>query len=381
MRYRVAAFGPLIFAVGLIAGVAISSVWHARDSHASLPVTDAPPGLPSPSVAANPPAGLPTAQSSSGNSAPSTGFQMRFVQGDISNYRVDAAIRGKGFDAGEFSGVETQFVSDFSVLTKEVAADKSADMRISFDSAQLTGSFMDVPFEMGYTPERSYMFYGNTSYDTAKTPAQPGNSQFAYFSTPIAVRVASNGSVQKIEGPEGMASMLSAVPSLSFVEYPADTIEQGKAWESRFALPIPGFGGAVQARVTNTFLGYQELEGHTCGVIQQTYATDDTVGDAPLVNTEEGVSIGMPTFDLNGQGLVYFDVNNGKLVHSTLNLQLTMGLSKMLGGLADVLSTITQDYANQGEAESEQPANLLDLMLTIEGAITLIDPSASAAPR
>lgn len=372
MRYKGVVIGPMVFGVGVIAGVAIASVFLKQD---------APPGAPSPSGTQ---IGLTDAPAvlgrQSASTAPSpqdaaTGFRMQFTQGDIANYRIDAAVRGKGFEAGDLGGVETRFLSDFSVFTKEVATDKSADLRISFDNAQLTGSFMDVPFEMGYTPERAYMFYGNTSVDTANAPSQTGNGQFDFFRNPISVRVAPNGAVQSVDGPEGMASLLTTVPTLSFVEYPEDAIQSGKSWESRFVLPIPGFGGSVNARVTNTFWGYQQMGAHTCGVIQQVYATD-TADSSALLNSEGDLGIAMPSFDLNGQGLVYFDVANGKLVHSTLNLQLVMRLSKALGGLGDLLTALTQDLADPSDSASEPPSNLLDLLLTIEGAISLVDPAA-----
>jgi hypothetical protein len=303
---------------------------------------------------------------------------MRFVPGEISAYRVDATVRGKGFEAGGFSGIESRFVSDFSLFTKEILPDKSAEMRVSFDNAQLAGSFMDVPFEMGYSPERAYFFYGNTSMDTANGTLPSGNQQFAFFSTPISVQVAPNGTVQKIDGPEGMASLLSAVPRLSFVEYPGETMQPGKQWESNFALPVPGFGAPVQARIVNTFYGYQVMSGRQCGVVQQTYTTEGKMPGADATNTEGGITLALPSFDLNGQGLVYFDITDGRLVHTALNLQLTMGLSQSLGGLSNLLSTLTQDINELSGDGAESQQNLLDLMLTIEGAITLVEP---AAPR
>ncbi len=314
-------------------------------------------------------------------------YTFKFTPEELLHYRVDAAISGKGADGGLAADVNMDFMGDFDLYTKAVDGAGVADLRVLFENASLQGDFLGTPFEMGYDEHRAYIYDGRTRIDTERGDSVQGIPQMDYFRQPISLRVASNGEVLDVSGQAGLTGLLTALPALARVEFPENEIGDGTQWESRIKMPVPGFGTAVDTRILNTLIGYQYLGAKYCAVIQQDFGATQTDGtlNAPESALGESVQVTVPLFDLQGRNLVYFDVVNGQLVHTVLDLDLNMNFGKMLGNIVGILDQLSgglleEDLAGPDRSlgPEDSTADLLDLSLGIEGAITQIDPAQEA---
>lgn len=312
-------------------------------------------------------------------------FKFRFVPEEVTYYRLDTTISGQGADTGMASDVYLDFDSDFSLYTKSVDNRGVADMRLLFENAALTGNFLGSPFEMGYAPDRTFVYDGQRTYDTAQGADLSTVPQIKFFEEPITMRVAPNGQVLDVGGQSGMAGMLKAIPTLSRVEFPEEGVPESGQWESRIQMPVPGFGQAVDTRIVNKLIGYEYVGSRYCAVIRQEFGAAQSGGtlDSPEGAFGEAMQFSMPLFDLRGTNTVYFDVLNGQMVHTVLDLDLLMNIGSVLGESAGILSQLGQGLLG-GNAEGLEDllgpepaqANLLDLSVKISGAISQFDPAA-----
>jgi hypothetical protein len=89
---------------------------------------------------------------------------------------------------------------------------------------------------------------------------------------------------------------------------------------------------------------------------------------------------------LTGQGLTYFDMNNGQLAHTQLNLKLVLKLSEFINGLSGNQGDIAQQLGSLlggqlsgmdellgGSAAPSGTGNLVDLSLDIEAGMSIVD--------
>ncbi len=316
-------------------------------------------------------------------------FQFRFTPEEVTYYRLDTTIAGQGADGGLASDVYLDFDGDFSLYTKDVDDRGVADLRLLFESAALNGEFLGSPFEMGYSPERTFVYDGSQTLDTDAGANLGDIPQLQFFQNPITMRVAPNGQVLDIGGQTGMAGLLKALPALARVEFPDEGVPESGEWESRIQMPVPGFGQAVDTRIVNKLIGYEYVGDRYCAVIHQDFgaAQQDGTLDSPESAMGSATQFSMPLFDLNGTNTVYFDVNRGQMVHSVLDLALVMNIGSVLGDAAGLVGQLGQGIL-EGNAEGVEdllgPApsqpNLLDLSVKIDGAISAFDPAAEPVP-
>ena len=167
------------------------------------------------------------------------------------------------------------------------------------------------------------------------------------------------------------------------MSFPDSELRDGTKWESSIHLPIPGFVEAAPARLRNRLVGYQYIGGRYCGVIEQEFVSEQKDGtlDSPESDLGEGMQFAMPLFLLEGMNRIYFDVENGQLVGSDMDLRLIMSISQMLGGMggmAEGMAGGLQGLVDQlsgvpGEPGAlEQQDSLLDLDLRITGKMVLL---------
>lgn len=312
-------------------------------------------------------------------------FAFRFTPEEVTYYRLDTTISGQGADGGLASDVYLDFDGDFSLYTKAVDERGVADLRLLFESASLNGEFLGSPFEMGYSPERTFIYDGKQTLDTSAGANLSAVPQLQFFEQPLTMRVAPNGQVLDIGGQTGMAGMLKALPALARVEFPDEGVPESGEWESRIQMPVPGFGQAVDTRIVNKLVGYEYVGDRYCAVIHQDFGAAQQEGslDSPESAMGSAMQFTMPLFDLNGTNTVYFDVNKGQMVHAVLDLSLVMNIGSVLGGAAGLVGQLGQGILG-GNAEGVEdllgPAptqpNLLDLSVKINGAISAFDPAA-----
>ena len=312
-------------------------------------------------------------------------FKFHFTPEEVTYYRLDTTISGQGADGGLASDVYLDFDGDFSLYTKSVDDRGIADLRLLFDNAALTGNFLGSPFEMGYTPDRTFVYDGQQTLDSSQGANLSGIPQLEFFKQPITMKIAPNGQVLDVGGQTGMAGMLKAIPTLSRVEFPEGGVPESGQWESHIQMPVPGFGQAVNTQIVNRLIGYEYVGNRYCAVILQQFGAAQSGGtlDSPESSMGSAMQFSMPLFDLTGTNTVYFDVTNGQLVHTVLDLDLLMNIGSVLGDSAGILSQLGQGLlGGSGEGLEDllgpapSQANLLDLSVKISGAISQFDPAA-----
>lgn len=361
-RYRIVPVDPPNLATQ--PGGAVSpAATTGRDRHASVP-------------------GMPT-------EFPEGPFQFRFTPEEVTYYRLDTTIAGQGADGGLASDVYLDFDGDFSLYTKSVDDRGVGDLRLLFENASLAGEFLGTPFEMGYSPDRTFIYDGSQTLDTDAGANLENIPQLEFFQDPITMRIAPNGQVLDVGGQTGMGGMLEALPALTRVEFPDEGVPESGTWESRIRMPVPGFGQAVDTRIVNTLIGYEYIGDRYCAVIHQSFGAAQADGTLDSTESAMGPStqFTMPLFDLNGTNTVYFDMANGQVVHSVLDLALLMNIGSVLGDAAGVLEQLGQGILG-GNAEgvedllgpTPEQSNLLDLSVSIKGAISQFDPAEEPLP-
>ncbi len=268
-------------------------------------------------------------------------FAFKFTPGETLTYHVASEVSGKGIEALTDSGVLMDFESVMSLDTRDVDPAGNALLRMTFDRSSLQGNFMDEPFSMEVTPDDARVSQGDkTPVDTRQgVGSAQGIPQLAFLQEPVDMVVAPNGQVLKLSNSQNIGAMLAAVPNFSTLEFPSGEVVQGQQWESHITLPVPGFGTPAAARILNTFVGYEQMKGRLCGVIEQQFFSEQMDGtiSAPESALGEALGLKMPVFELSGDNRIYFDTTNGQLVVADMDLDLRMDFAQMLGDLSGVL--------------------------------------------
>lgn len=111
-------------------------------------------------------------------------------------------------------------------------------------------------------------------------------------------------------------------------------------------------------------LGYEHFRGHNCGVIEQTIAAREGGGALSGAANALGdaLDVSMPSLEVDGKNLMYFDIDNGKLVHTDIHLQFEIEIGEAFGPLADLIG-IYSDLLDQAEgtaprSQTESPSSL-----------------------
>ncbi|MGI6459367.1 MAG: hypothetical protein ACOX5J_04605 [Candidatus Hydrogenedentales bacterium] len=315
-------------------------------------------------------------------------FAFKFTRDETLRYRVATEIRGKGIEGLTDSGVLMNFESGMSLHTRDVDPAGNALLRMTFDQTSLQGSFLDEQFSMEVTPDDARVdTRGQTPVDTRRdVGSTQGIPQLEFLQDPVDLVVAPNGQVLKLSNTQNMAAMLTAVPRFATLEFPGGALAPGQQWESRIALPVPGFGTAAETRLLNTFVGYEHMKGRLCGVIEQQFLSEQTGGalHAPESALGQALNLSMPVFQLSGENRVFFDTANGQLVLADLDLGLRMDFSNVLGNLSRALGgLLAHPDALSGAPASDLdellglgtggPSPLLSLDLNLLGSMELVD--------
>ena len=319
-------------------------------------------------------------------------FRFVFTEGERLTYRLSTAVGGFGEEDIGVSPIDLSMESWMTLDTLSVDERGVGELRFGFDKVSSRGNFMDAAHRMDYEQgEASFREGHRQPLDTRNgIGSLEGIPQLEFFNDPVTMRVAPNGEILALKGGRGLASMFGAAPKLATVEFPDGPVNQYDQWESTFALPVPGFQTPAKARIRNTFAGYETVAGRVCGVIDQEFISEqaDGVVDSPESAFGEAMKFSMPEFLLSGSNRVFFDVTNGQLVRSDLDLNLTMTLDKMAesGGevgqmlteAASIFGKLAQGIDELTGADSDpggSPKPLLQMDVAIQGTMELVSTS------
>jgi len=268
-------------------------------------------------------------------------LRYKFTPGEEVTYYLDADVTGSGFELMTDSPVDLAIESDMTLATESVDGYGNANMKYTFDAMYVDGDFMGSAFELEQDQAgTTMMMNGKAVIDTANgVGSTKGIPQLLFLQQPIGIKVAPNGQVLNVSGLGGAAGVLEPLPMASQLEFPGGDLMSGYQWESYISMPVPGFGSAAKARILNTFLGYETVEGVECAVIHQEFLSQQKGGtlDSPESAFGEAMQFSMPLFDLEGENIIYFDVDRGRLHYSRMDLHLTMKIAQMLEGAASLL--------------------------------------------
>ena len=321
-------------------------------------------------------------------------FAFRFAAGERTTYSLNAMVGGQGIDMGDTSDVDLQMSSYMHLDTESVDRRGNASLQLSFDETTMQGSFMDSPFAMfsgasGATVQNA----GQTVVDTTQGIGSTDNiPQLAFLRTPVKMKVTSSGEVTHLSGPKGIGALLGEMPLYSELDFPSDRMKEGSQWTSDFAMPIPGFAQPAKASIENRFIGYEDYAGRRCGVIEQTIRSSQEQGtlDSPESVFGEAMGFSMPNFKLSGESIVYFDVDNGKLVYNDMNLNVKLEIGQALGGAGAAISGMFEqmgslinedlpEFEGFGKKKEGQK-NLLDLDLDVHATLALTEQVSPLEP-
>lgn len=325
-------------------------------------------------------------------------FTFKFTPGETLKYRLSASMAGEGMEAIGQSPIDMNLDSAIDLTTQSVDEKGYGKLRMQFGETQARGDFMGSPFLMSRGAEGTKLeMNGQTYIDTA---AQKGSSagipQLEFLDKPIDMEVAPNGVVTSISGESGMGAILGAAPLFTDIEFPQGELTEGTTWVSHVTMPVPGIGTPIPTTITNTFTGYKTIGNRLCAVIDQEISSEQVEGkiSAPASVLGAAIGLSMPKFELDGVNKVYFDVDNGQMVHSDLDLDLgidigqSLGasgdqLSGMLQGLGDILGDLPEFEAygdllpkseKRGEGQMKDSKNLLEMNVDIKAQMSLTEP-------
>lgn len=317
-------------------------------------------------------------------------FTFKFTPGEKLQYRLSANVTGKGLELLSPEPVDMKLDSAFHLTTQAVDSEGNATVEMSYDQTRMGGNFMGSAIEMAQGPEGSKLSIGGLALvDSSRGQnAGAGLPQFAFFEKAVTMEIAPNGQVTGLSGNPELAAMMQS-PLLTNIEFPSGHIDVGTQWETPMYLPIPGMDKPLQARIVNTFTGYRTIGPRLCAVIEQdiSAAGSGTMTGLPGAPGEAS-TVSVPQMDLAGKNTVYFDTENGQLVHSEMDLDLGLDLSQAIGGpggkfLGEVTKSLGNLLSDLPEFEHLKPdpnapaqSNPLKLDLDINAAVSLTDPVA-----
>lgn len=315
-------------------------------------------------------------------------FKFRFTTGERLDYTVSTSITGEGFELLGDAPVKMNLDTGFSLTTDAVASDGTGELTMQFGEAKMSGEFMGAPIEMRHGPLGTELRMGGQS---VLDGASLGLPQLDFLDTPVKMHIGSDGVVEQVSGAPGMEALGAQMPSISTLEFPESDLLEGAQWDSQVPLPIPGFDAPVTARMKNTFTGYRHIGDRLCAIVEQQIVSVDKNNSITTPNSALGpaLGLGVPQFDLAGKNTVYFDVDNGQMVQSDMDLDMKLDIGQSLGlgggmldqlgaGLSDLLGGLPE-LEGLLPAPSQENKNLLDLDLKIKSRVSLLDTLSAEA--
>ncbi|GMW01349.1 MAG: hypothetical protein AMXMBFR84_24860 [Candidatus Hydrogenedentota bacterium] len=314
---------------------------------------------------------------------PSGPFSYKFKPGETLRYAINAELDGTGLQLGDSSPVDANFAAVMNVSTQSVDSSGNGSVDISFESAQLQGMFMGGPVDFRQSGSNaSFSLDGTTQLDTSRGDSLKGVPQLEFLSQTIHTIVAPDGRVMDVRGPQGFDQLLSSSAFVSPVRFKDDEIPVQTEWTSDFSLPVPGIEALVPAQAHNVLVGYQDLYGRRCGVIQQTISAADKDGKISMPSSQLGEAMGlsMPEFNLTGQNMVYFDVETGHVVRADMDMGFKMELGQNFSPVASLveafsglLNEVEGGDPAQLNPDENAPQELVTIDLGIKASMGLID--------
>jgi hypothetical protein len=323
-------------------------------------------------------------------------FRFKFTPGETLRYRLTANMTGRGMESIGPGAIDVNLDSALELKTQSVDRDGFGRLQLQFGDTQAKGDFMGGPFYWARGPQGTKLeMNGKTYIDSmAQQGSTAGIPQLEFYDAPIDVEVAPNGVVTAISGDSGMGGLMSAIPMFTDLEFPSEELVEGATWVSHVTMPVPGIGTAIPTTITNTFTGYRTIGNRLCAMIDQQITSEQVHGTITAPGGVFGAAMGfaMPQFKLGGMNKVYFDVENGQLVHSDLDLDLGVEIGNPLGrsggqfqGLMENLGDILRDVPEfesygdllpkSGRNRDKKSNNLLEMNVDIKSQISLVEPA------
>jgi len=308
-------------------------------------------------------------------------FSYRFEHGETLVYRMNAVADGLGFDTGDSDSVGLSLNSDLILYTTGIDGRGNAEMLASFDNLDMTGTYMGETVELykrdGAT---SWSMGEHTAVNTAVGDSIDGIPQLEFYNQPIAMTVAPNGHVLKVDGPKGFDQLMSPSDMIEMASFPSANLLVGDEWVSEFNLPIPGLDTPPKAAAQNTLMGYEYVGEHYCGVIRQVLTSDQIDGSITSPSSVLGDAMGfsMPVFSVTGINTIYFDVNSGHLIYTDIDMNLELEIGAELKPAAAMFGAIGS-LLEEVEGGAKAPRELVDpddplheLGIHIRGTLALV---------
>lgn len=303
----------------------------------------------------------------------------QFTQGERLVYALGADISGAGIESLAGSGgVAMRFQSSMVVLTEGVDTSGNGNLDIRFSDVQMEGSFMDAPVSLSHSLNGTEYDYGNEHVSTAAGDSIAGIPQIAFFDTPAKATVSPAGEVLSVSGAPGMDQMLAPENLVASVQFPEGDLDAGAKWESDFNMPVPGMGALSPSKTLNEVVGFELFRGRYCAIIRQTFGANQEGGtiQSPASALGDEMNFSVPQFNLNGENMIYFDVDGGRLVQVDLDLNFTMRIGeefKAVTGLLGMYGDLLNELEGNKPGASAPQEDLLNLGVNIRGQLSLMD--------
>lgn len=317
-------------------------------------------------------------------SQPAAGpFTFKFKPGERLGYTLTASMNGQGSEGKTTSPATFDLGGKFDLVTESVDGAGNGIVRMTFSDTTLQGNMMGSPFTLTQTPPA-----GATPGQTGDPLAMP---LLGFLNAPIRMSVAPNGATHELPDPARPNALVEEIPMLTSIEFPHDNMQPGTQWDSYVNMSVPGTSTPVRVHLVNTFTGYKTIGPRLCAVIDQQVSSERTSAAPASAGEALGAFLGVkpPQIDLSGGNTIYFDTDNGQLVHSEMNLGMHVDIASSLGAAGQVLKGLGANIGNllgdqtapqQQTPAGEESSNPLDLNMNVSAAVSLVESSEPASP-
>lgn len=231
-------------------------------------------------------------------------LEYKFHQGELLQYQIG----GDGKGTMQISGVDTSFnigttanaampitmelLGYIAMSTKQVNADKSAEIELTFDNFVENMNMMNQKIALMISKDKYQMYMnGQQMYSSDSGPSLP------FFGKPITYKMSKSGRIEEVSGLDWMKQMMpSLAKSMDFNDllkqtrpvFPEHPIKIGDSWASTTEFKLsPAKGESAKIVLTSTYTGTEKVNGKMCAVIQYTGKFDLANWKLDLSDTTE----------------------------------------------------------------------------------------------
>ena len=308
-------------------------------------------------------------------------FAYRYTKGEILSYQLDARASGEGFDAGTGSGIGLTMNMGFTLETKSIDSEGNGTLQLDFNRVNMTGNFMGDPVTLYQSGDEVEMDLNKfDKLDTKKGDSISGIPHLEFFRKPITMTVAPDGHVNQVDGAPGFDMILSPSKAIAPSRFSSSHLEIGETWDSEFVLPVPGLAMPATAIARNTLIDYVTINNRRCAQIKQellSVQTDGTLNSPGSVLSKE-MNFSMPTFEISGINMIFFDVDDGKLVRTEMNLFFRLEIGEQLEEIKTTVGMYSEalndlESSNYNRKKEEPAAPLVDMGVSIDATLALVE--------